>query len=238
MRARIASMLAFCVVLVSSLLSQTQSAELAVSSSGPAGELQELAQANEIRLVFSEPMVPLGAVPSNPTPTWVRIAPAIKGTYRWSGTTMLLFTPDPATPLPYATRYRVTVDAAAASVSGRRLRTPFEFSFTTPTVKLTSLRSARRDGRFDSVVTLALRFNQPAAAEAIARFGEALGTDDPAAKVEELARLGGFERLRDLGIPKDAPAEIDEPVAERPGAKANPRPVTPADVEELLRSIW
>jgi maleylacetate reductase len=85
---------------------------------------------------------------------------------------------------------------------------------------------------------LALRFNQPVAAEAIARFGQALGSDDPAAKVEELARLGGFERLRDLGIPEDAPAELAEAVAERPGAKANPRLVTPADVEGLLRSSW
>ena len=84
----------------------------------------------------------------------------------------------------------------------------------------------------------ALRFNQPAAAEAIARFGAAIGSDDPAARVEELARLGGFERLRDLGIPEEAPAEVAEAVAERPGAKANPRPVTPADVEGLLRSIW
>ena len=52
----------------------------------------------------------------------------------------------------------------------------------------------------------ALRFNEPVAGEAIARFGAALGTDDPAARVEELARLGGFERLRDLGIPEDAAA--------------------------------
>ena len=85
---------------------------------------------------------------------------------------------------------------------------------------------------------LALRFNAPVAAEAIARFGQALRTEDPAAKVEELARLGGFERLRDLGIPEDAPAEVAESVAARPGARANPRPVTPDDVEELLRSIW
>ena len=85
---------------------------------------------------------------------------------------------------------------------------------------------------------VALRFNQPVAAEAIAGFGRALGTDDPAAKVEELARLGGFERLRDLGVPKDAPTAVAESVAERPGATANPRPVTPADVEALLRSIW
>jgi alcohol dehydrogenase class IV len=84
----------------------------------------------------------------------------------------------------------------------------------------------------------ALRFNSDVAAAEIARFGEALGTDDPAAKVEELARLGGFERLRDLGIPPDAPAEVAETVAARAGAKANPRPVTPEDVERMLRSIW
>jgi maleylacetate reductase len=85
---------------------------------------------------------------------------------------------------------------------------------------------------------LALRFNQPVATGAIERFGQALGTDDPAAKVEELARLGGFERLRHLDIPEDAPAEVAESIAARPGAQANPRPVTPGDVEELLSSIW
>ena len=84
----------------------------------------------------------------------------------------------------------------------------------------------------------ALRFNEPVAGEAIARFGAALGTDDPAARVEELARLGGFERLRDLGIPEDAAAEVAESAAARPGAKANPREVTPADAEALIRSIW
>ena len=84
----------------------------------------------------------------------------------------------------------------------------------------------------------ALRFNEPVAGEAIARFGAAIGSDDPPPRVEELARLGGFERLRDLGIPEEAPAEVAEAVAERPGAKANPRPVTPADVEQLLSSIW
>ena len=84
----------------------------------------------------------------------------------------------------------------------------------------------------------ALRFNEPAAGAEIARFAEALGADDPAARVEELARLGGFERLRDLGIPEDAATEVAEAAAGRPGAKANPRAVTPADAEALIRSIW
>jgi maleylacetate reductase len=84
----------------------------------------------------------------------------------------------------------------------------------------------------------ALRFNEPVAAEAIGRFGDAIGSPAPATRVEELALLGGYERLRDLGIPEDAPRDVAETVAARPGAKANPRPVTPADVEALIRSIW
>jgi maleylacetate reductase len=85
---------------------------------------------------------------------------------------------------------------------------------------------------------VALRYNAEVAAEEIARFGEAIGSDDPAARVEQLARLGGFERLRDLGIPEDSATEVAEAVAARPGAKANPREVTAADVEALIRSIW
>jgi maleylacetate reductase len=83
----------------------------------------------------------------------------------------------------------------------------------------------------------ALRFNAEVAPEAVRRFGEALGTEDPAARVEELARLGGFERLRDFGIPQEDIAEVAAATVERAGAKANPRPASAAEVEELLRSI-
>ena len=84
----------------------------------------------------------------------------------------------------------------------------------------------------------ALRFNQPVAAAEIARFGEALGSDDPAKRVEELARLSGFERLRDLGVPEDELDEVAEATATRAGAKANPRPASAAEIAELLRGIW
>ena len=84
----------------------------------------------------------------------------------------------------------------------------------------------------------ALRFNQPVAAEEIARFGEALQTSDPAARVQELGRLGGFERLRDLGVPEEELPSLAEATAGRRGAQANPRPASPAEIEELLRSVW
>ena len=143
-----------------SAVASSQSPPLTIVSAGPTGEIARLQDANEIRVIFSEPMVPLGRVPSNPTPAWIQIAPAIKGAYRWSGTTILIFTPDPSSPLPNATTYTVTIDATATAVSGRALGTVQRFTFTTPTVRLTSARWARRSDRFDAPVTLALTFNQ------------------------------------------------------------------------------
>jgi maleylacetate reductase len=84
----------------------------------------------------------------------------------------------------------------------------------------------------------ALRFNEPVAGEAIRRFGDAMEVDDPVATVEELARLGGFTRLRELGVPADDLEAVAESVVVRAGAKANPREASAAEVAELLRSVW
>ena len=84
----------------------------------------------------------------------------------------------------------------------------------------------------------ALRFNQNVAAAEIDRFGEAMRTDDPVGRVEELARLSGFTLLRHLGVPRgDLPA-LAEAAAERSGAKANPRPASAEDVLGLFASVW
>ena len=60
----------------------------------------------------------------------------------------------------------------------------------------------------------------------------------PAARVEELARLAGIVRLRDLGVPESELDEVAEAVIVRAGARSNPRQATAAEVAELLRSIW
>ena len=89
------------------------------------------------------------------------------------------------------------------------------------------------------VLPAALRFNAELAPEAVRRFGEAIGApDDPASKVEELSSLSGPTRLRDVGVPEaDLPA-LAEAAAARAGNRANPRPATVEEVEELYRSIW
>jgi maleylacetate reductase len=85
----------------------------------------------------------------------------------------------------------------------------------------------------------ALRFNTPLVPDAIARFGAAIGAqNDPAARVEELARLGGFERLSQFGVPEEDLPDVAASAAARPGNAANPRPATPEEIEELLGTIW
>ncbi|HKY22459.1 MAG TPA: MG2 domain-containing protein [Vicinamibacterales bacterium] len=172
---------------------QQSPGSLTVVSSGPMGEVASLAEANEIRIVFSEPMVVLGRIPQPVTVPYVTIAPAINGSFRWSGTTILIFTPDPTRKLPHATRYDVAVSAAATAVSGRRLGADYRFTFTTPTVRLVDLQWYRRNNRYDGPMVAALRFNQPVRpsdvqAHTVLRF-EPHGWDRPFLSAEAQARL-------------------------------------------------
>src|SRR4051794_36816342 len=100
---------------------------LTIVKAGPVGEVANLAEANEVRVVFSEPMVVVGKIPKVLTIPWFHIEPAVKGTFRWSGTTTLIFTP---ASLPFATKYDVTIDAGAKAVSGHTLGKTYHFSFT------------------------------------------------------------------------------------------------------------
>jgi hypothetical protein len=140
---------------------------LDVTQSGPRGEVSEREEANEVRVVFSEPMVALGAVPATVTAPFFHIEPAVAGAFRWSGTRTLIFTP--REPLPWATRFEVTVDTTAVSAAGRKLARPHTFSFTTPTLKLLSTEWYRKGGRHDAPVVIGLRFNQPVDPGTLAR---------------------------------------------------------------------
>lgn len=85
---------------------------------------------------------------------------------------------------------------------------------------------------------VALRFNLEAVPEAVARFAKALHVDDAASRCEELAALGGFSRLRDLGVPEDDLDALGAAAADRMGAKANPRTATAAEIAELYATVW
>src|SRR5262249_40345465 len=63
-------------------------------------------------------------------------------------------------------------------------------------------------------------------------------TGRAADRADELSHLAGFTTLGALGVPEADLRRLAEAIAQRPGARANPRPATPADVEALLRSVW
>ena len=67
---------------------------------------------------------------------------------------------------------------------------------------------------------------------------EALLGGRAAEQAEELASLAGFTTLGALGVPGDDLPERAGAIAQRPGALVNPRPATPADVLELLSSVF
>ncbi len=170
---------------------------LTVVSTAPEGEVASLAEAKEIRVVFSEPMVSLGRIPSDVHPPFFKIAPAVPGTFRWSGTTVLIFTPDPKL-LAYATNYQVTIAAGTASASGRTLARAVTFSFTTPTVRLLQTRWYRRGGTIDGRMVILLRFNQPVRSTDIAAsLTASLEPHDwkpPVFSLDEEARLIAIDR--------------------------------------------
>ena len=218
-------MLLVAVLAVCGLATGAQSPPaLTIQRSGPTGELADLDQANEIRIVFSEPMVALGRIPQLVTVPFVRIQPSLKGTFRWSGTTILIFTPDPRQPLPFATTFRVTVDTAARAVSGRQLAAPYAFSFTTPTVRLLVADHHRLEGRADRPVVFMLRFNQPVQPAAVlphltARL-EPHDWQRPALGTAAEQRLGrqdpaGLKQFRAKVAAVDAVARSSAPVSLR-----------------------
>ena len=85
----------------------------------------------------------------------------------------------------------------------------------------------------------ALRFNVAYAPEAVRRFGEAIGApDDPDRRVEELAGVAGPRRLGELGVPEEDLPAIAADAAQRGGNRANPKPATPEEIEQLLREVF
>ena len=176
---------------------RTSDPGLTIVSTAPDGEVASLAEAKEIRVVFSEPMVNLGRIPAEVNPAFFKISPVVPGTFRWSGTTVLIFTPDPKRPLSYATTYQVTIAAGTPAASGRKLARAVTFSFTTPTVRLLDTRWYRQGGTVSGRMVVLLRFNQPVRAADVARSLSATlwphPFTPPAFTADEQARLTAID---------------------------------------------
>ena len=89
-----------------------------------------------------------------------------------------------------------------------------------------------------TVLPYVLAFNGPAAPEAERRIAAAFGTNRAIDGLQDLRReLGAPHALRDYGFTEDAiPAAAGAILPAVP--PSNPRPVTAADLERLLRAAW
>jgi maleylacetate reductase len=83
----------------------------------------------------------------------------------------------------------------------------------------------------------ALEFNGLYVPTEIARFGAAIG-GDAVERSRQLALLGGFERLRDFGVPEHELSEVAQAASQRAGNRANPQPATAAEIFGLYRGIY
>lgn len=84
------------------------------------------------------------------------------------------------------------------------------------------------------VTAAALRRRRP---EQFAAVEDAMGLE-PEAVARRFARLAGAERLRDLGIPKDALPALAAAAGQRAELALTPPPAGPRELEELYREAW
>ncbi|MGC8897764.1 MAG: MG2 domain-containing protein [Bacteroidota bacterium] len=145
---------------------------LRVISATPRGLTETRDQSRMVVVMFSKPMVPLRSVEgelyqeSGP----LIIEPAVKGKYRWLGTSTLTFVPFDT--LPFATEYRVKVPAGLKALDGSALEHEYIWTFQTPRPVL--VRSIPEDGaKFVELNQLIyLQFNQPVNPERAKSFIE------------------------------------------------------------------
>jgi uncharacterized protein YfaS (alpha-2-macroglobulin family) len=114
-----------------------------------------------VNITFNQPMVPLTTISdlaAEDVP--VQIEPALPGTWRWLGTKTLNFQYDSdlIDRMPMATEYTVTVPAGTQSATGGVLDETVQFSFSTPTVTMTSYYPSHGPQHLDPLFFVA--FNQ------------------------------------------------------------------------------
>lgn len=116
--------------------------------------------ARNFSITFNQPMVAVGSHEGSARSVGgtqsaelpIRIAPAVRGRFRWVGARTLLF--EPETRFAMATDFRVTVGAEARSISGRALGEPKEFQFSTPPPRLIGSLPTGQSVPLDPVMVL------------------------------------------------------------------------------------
>ncbi len=170
------------------------SQELEVLRHAPDGDVPI---APQLSVTFNQPMV---AVTSHQELAKlqppVKLTPQPEGTWRWVGTRTILFDPRPGenadARFPMSTEYKVEIPAGTRSSSGKSLSKAQNWTFTTPTVTLTS--NAPNGGPHNLEPLLWAVFNQEIDRDAVLKTIKLEG-GDPAT-----LRLANAEEVKNSGL--------------------------------------
>lgn len=133
-----------------------------------------------LTIVFSRPVVALGAEGDQPAP--LTLDPAVEGTGEWLDTGIYVFRP--TRPLPGGQRLTATVAAGLQDLTGAPLDQPFSWSFTTAVPRVTEAEPASDGRALPLDVAVRIAFNQAmdrASVERAFAFANASGAQVPGA---------------------------------------------------------
>ncbi|MEO8168917.1 MAG: Ig-like domain-containing protein, partial [bacterium] len=151
-------LLTSCFCLLTSA-SHAQKAELLrVTSTFPKGQAEATNQTQTIVASFNKPMTALKQLPEGEGAGPLKITPAVKGKYRWIGTSTISFTP--LQPLEIATEYKVTIPAGVKATDGSAIEKEVSWSFTTPRPVLLASFPGHNQKSVDIATPIYLRFTQ------------------------------------------------------------------------------
>jgi uncharacterized protein YfaS (alpha-2-macroglobulin family) len=191
---------------------------LAVVDWGPQGLFSSTVQRPQIYLVFSQPMTALAALgaPSASSPV-LSIEPALKGVFRWYGTSFLSF--EAAEPCRSQQVYTITVNPNAASIWGNKISGQRVFSFHTEALAISEVRPGdafrKQTGMSfslnevppEAAREISIKFNYPVQAGDIRPYLE-ISTGLGGLKAFSLRQVSDYELLAALtGV-----VEFDTPV--------------------------
>ena len=131
---------------------------LSVVAVSPTGAVFSIDQVDAISITFTEPMVPLSSVSKETSIGFMNFTPAIRGKYRWQGTSTLTFIPEKR--LQYSTAYSVTIPAGVTSLAGKKLAEQFDWRFVTPTPALVRTEPYHEQTFVELDHSIQLQFNQ------------------------------------------------------------------------------